>query len=76
MASGLMIETYTRMLYTLRDPLIIMMGVISWMTFSVLNRPVSTPHDEFSKLIWWTNLGMSIIYSIMIILTILKYSKY
>jgi hypothetical protein len=60
-------------LTTLKDPLVIFSLITSWMTFSVLNRPVGEPKDEISDWVWGVNLGESIFITLWAILVILKY---
>ncbi len=58
-----------------RDPIIVLLVVSSWMTFSVLNRPLGTEHDAISDTVYWGTLVMAIFSSFFMGLLFLRYTR-
>ena len=70
-----MADNFLKVVTYFRDPIIIVSVILSWMTFSVLNRPVGELEDGFSNAVWWINGTVSIVLSALTILVILKYFR-
>lgn len=80
MAGKALEATAIKFLLALRDPIIIFNAVTLWMTFAILNRPAvamtvdeATTAKEADGFIWTTTLIMSIFFTLLSGLVVMKY---
>ena len=69
------IDLISKGMYNYKEFFITLTAIFSWLSFAVLNRPVGEEKDMYFNVIWWSNLVMAAINTLMFALVLIKFIR-